>query len=140
MSKKGPIILIDDDANDIDVIKAAIVENEFTNEILVFSGAKPALDYLMETDQKPFLILCDIIMHELNGLEFRKLINHNESLRKKSIPFIFLTAAVSTDIVNEAYDLTVQGFLKKPNNFNELKVQMGNVLRYWTNCVHPNSI
>ena len=139
MSKKGPIILVDDDVNDLDVIKAAIVENGFKNEIIEFKGAKQALEYLVKTTDTPFLILCDIIMQEMNGLEFRNLINHNDMLRKKSIPFIFLTAAVSQEIVDEAYDMTVQGFLKKPSNFNDLKTQLHNILTYWTNCVHPNS-
>ena len=44
MSKTGPIILVEDDVNDVDVVKAAITDNGITNPILCFYGAKQALD------------------------------------------------------------------------------------------------
>ena len=139
MAHHGPIILVDDDLNDIDVVTAAIKELGFSNRIQQFTGAKSAIAYLETTQEIPFIILCDIRMQQMNGLEFRNAVNQNEYLRKKSIPFIFLTAAVSQEIVNIAYDLTVQGFLIKPATFNELKAKLLTVLNYWTACVHPNS-
>ncbi len=139
MAHHGPIILVDDDLNDIDVLTAAVTAIGFKNPIRSFTGAKSAMDFLGTTTEIPFIIMCDIRMVEMNGLEFRNAINQNDYLRKKSIPFIFLTQAVSQDIVNTAYDLTVQGFIIKPRTFDELKATMRTVLNYWTACVHPNS-
>src|SRR3954470_14768617 len=116
MSVKGPILLIEDDPNDLDVITAAFKENKIKNEIKSFTNTADALAYMMITNDLPFLILCDIRMPGMNGLEFRKSVTENEFLRKKSIPFLFYTAAVSPQIINEAYDLTVQGFFEKPTN------------------------
>ena len=140
MAHHGPIILVDDDLNDLDVLTAAITELGYKNTIRPFTGAKSAMDFLGTTTDIPFVILCDIRMVEMNGLEFRNAINQNDYLRKKSIPFIFLTEAVSQEIVNIAYDLTVQGFIIKPRTFSDLKLTLNNVLSYWTSCVHPNSL
>ena len=139
MAHNGPIIIVDDDLHDIDVVTAAITELGFKNPIRSLTGAKSAMDFLGSTTDIPFIILCDIRMVEMNGLEFRNAVNQNDYLCKKSIPFIFLTAAVSQEIVNIAYDLTVQGFIIKPRTFEDLKSKLHTVLNYWTECVHPNS-
>ena len=139
MSKTGPVILVEDDPNDMDVIKTAIIENGVKNEIICFDGASNAMEYLLHTQDKPFVILCDIRMKGMNGLEFRDAINADDFLRKKAIPFVFLTAAASQDIVDEAYDLTVQGFLEKPKAYAELRLLLRNVFSYWRSCLHPNS-
>lgn len=139
MSLTGPIILIDDDVNDLDVIIAALKDNEFKNEARCFLHAKDALNYLLTTTELPFIILCDIRLPVMNGLQLRSAINENEFLRKKSIPFLFYTGAVSQDIVNEAYHLTVQGLMAKPVNYNDMKDQLKAITDYWTKCLHPNS-
>ncbi len=78
-------------------------------------------------------------MQGMNGLEFRDAINADDYLRKKAIPFVFLTGAVSQDIVDIAYDLTVQGFIPKPKVYGELKALLGKIIGYWGTCLHPNS-
>jgi len=138
MALDGPIILIEDDEHDVDVISAAIKEDGFKAEIRSFTFAKDAMDYLMTTTEKPFVILCDIRLQGMNGLEFRRMLSENEFLRKKSIPFVFFTAAASDQIVNEAYNLDVQGFFKKPASFDELKAQLKSIIYYWKSCLHPN--
>jgi len=139
MSKIGPIILVEDDPNDLDVIESAITDIGVTNDILCFDGAAKAMDYLLTTTDRPFIILCDIRMKGMNGLEFRNAINSDDFLRKKAIPFIFLTAAVSQDIVDEAYDLTVQGFIEKPKVYEDLKKVLNQIMVYWGVSLHPNS-
>jgi len=139
MSKTGPIILVEDDAHDQDVMTAALKDNGVPNEVICFDGAQPALAYLLQTADQPFIILCDILMRGMNGLEFREAIHDNDYLRKKSIPFVFFTAAVSQEIVDEAYDLTVQGFIEKPRIYDELKKNLAQVIGYWSACLHPNS-
>jgi len=139
ISKTGPVILVEDNPHDLDVIVAALIENGVKNQIKFFDNAASALQYLQETSDQPFIILCDIRMKGMNGLEFRNTINANDFLRKKAIPFVFLTGAVSQGIVDEAYDLTVQGFIEKPMHFNELKTVLGKIFDYWQCCLHPNS-
>lgn len=138
MALTGPIILVEDDKNDIETITQAIRELKIENEVLVFEQANEAYDYLLVTSDRPFLILCDIRMPVLDGLSFRKNICKNPELRKKSIPFIFLTGIVSVNIVNEAYDLDVQGFYQKAGTYERLKEQLLTICIYWKHCLHPN--
>ncbi|MEJ7770224.1 MAG: response regulator, partial [Chitinophagaceae bacterium] len=69
-----PIVLIEDDANDIEVIHAAILELKIPHPLHVVNSSQEALQYLAATTQKPFVILCDIRMPSINGLSLRKMI------------------------------------------------------------------
>lgn len=139
LSLTGPIICIEDDDDDQHLVSAAIRELPFPNELLFFSDGEIALDFLKHTPQKPFLILCDTNMPRMSGIELRKYLNQDEYLRKKSIPFLFVTSAASPALVQTAYDETVQGYFKKPHSFEELKGQLRLIITYWRECIHPNS-
>jgi CheY-like chemotaxis protein len=129
---------VEDDFNDAEVIVSAIKDLGLPNEIKHMRLATEAYDYLMRTDDKPFIILCDVRMPIMNGLEFRKKIVDTEYLRRKSIPFVFYTVLVSQEIVNEAYDLHVQGFYEKAKSYEGIKDQLHSILTYWKQCIHPN--
>jgi CheY-like chemotaxis protein len=138
MLTNEPILLIEDDLNDIEVINAALIELDIPHPLKIFYTAQEGYDYLLTTTQKPFVILCDIRMPAINGLSFRKMIMDNTYLKNKSIPFVFFTGAVSQEIVNEAYLLDVQGFYKKGNSFTKIKEQLSAIYTYWKGCLHPN--
>lgn len=138
MSIKGPIISIEDDADDQFLIKSVIEELDITNELLFFSNGVEALLYLETTRDQPFLIICDINMPVMNGLELRERIDKNEYLRKKSIPFVFLSTADNPLVIETAYDSTIQGFFKKENSFEDLKTRIRVIYDYWSYCLHPN--
>ena len=137
MALKGPIIIIEDDENDAEVIVGAIQEIGVTNKIKVFHQAAEAYGYLMQTNDKPLVIISDIRMSTLNGLSFRKQIMDTPFLCEKAIPFVFLTAMVSQEIINEAYTLNIQGFFKKPASYKQLKDELLYILLYWQHAQHP---
>jgi CheY-like chemotaxis protein len=139
MPLTGPILLIEDDRNDAEVITAAIKDLAFRNEIIHFLSAGDALAYLFQTKQQPLIIISDIRMPVLNGLSLLRQIQSNEFLKMKAVPFVFLTGVVARAIVNEAYSIGVQGFYVKPHVYEELKEQLYFILHYWSRCVHPNS-
>jgi len=68
----SPIILIDDDIEDLDLMKEAFSELDIKNEILVFKDGFEFLDYMRSTDSGAFFILCDVNMGKINGLELKK--------------------------------------------------------------------
>ena len=138
MSIRGPIISIEDDADDQFLIKSVVEELDIPNELLFFSNGVEALLYLETTRDQPFLIICDINMPVMNGLELRERIDKNEYLRKKSIPFVFLSTADNPLIIETAYESTIQGFFKKENSFEELKARIRVMYDYWASCLHPN--
>ncbi len=139
MSVTGPILLVEDDLYDSDMIINGLKDLGIKNEIHCFTTTKDVLDYLLSTKQQPFIILCDIMLPEKNGLDFRSSIIKNPFLKKKAIPFIFYTAFSNQQIIEEAYDLDVQGFFKKPDHYETLKNELSCICDYWSKCLHPNS-
>jgi CheY-like chemotaxis protein len=138
--KSGPILLVDDDADDRQLVESVCQSLLYNNPIIHFENGLQLLEYLSATREKPFLILCDINMPIINGLEVRRKIDEDESLRRKSIPFVFFSTKAVQREVAEAYELTVQGFFEKGDSLDQLTVRLRLILEYWTNCHHPNAL
>lgn len=139
MSKSGPIVLIDDDPDEWEVIADALASENIENELKCFQDAHLALDYLSSTYDQPFLILTDVNMPRLGGIELREIIQQNPALKEKSIPFIFLTTAAGLPAIKKAYEMSVQGFFEKPSRLQEIKKVLRVICDYWTLCKHPRS-
>lgn len=140
MAKSGPILFIEDDTDDIEIIFKILHELRVKNELVSFSDTANAFQYLKETENQPFLILCDINLPPQNGLEFKKRIDNDKELRKKSIPFIFYSTSAEQRAINKAYtEMTVQGFFEKGVSYEEIKDDIGAIINYWKRCKHPNS-
>lgn len=135
-----PVLIIEDDADDQYFIRTICDKLGVSGELIFFDDGLQALTYLQTTQSKTFLILCDINMPVMNGLELRRKIQEDENLRKKSIPFIFLSTAARPKEVEEAYDLTVQGFFVKASQLSEMEKTLDLLLNYWLRCKHPNSV
>src|SRR4051794_11820915 len=115
MSKHGPIVLIENDTDDHEILRLAFDELLVKKRLVFFESGNDALQYLSTTREHPFLILTDINMPGMNGIELREAIFGDEELRKKSIPFILLTTYADSKLVEKAYELSVQGFYQKPS-------------------------
>jgi CheY-like chemotaxis protein len=139
MSKQGPIVLIDDDPDECEVIGEAFKSEKIFNELKCFHDGQAALDYLASTDDQPFLILTDINMPRLGGIELREIIEGDPHLKEKSIPFIFLTTTASAPAIKKAYEMSVQGFFEKPSRLKEIQRTLRVICDYWTMCKHPKS-
>jgi len=137
-SRNGPIILIEDDLDDQDAIRQLLGELKVRNELKVFTNCPDALNYLMDTKDKPMIIISDINIPGMNGLEMRRKITESARLRKKAIPFVFLSTSSKIESVEIAYELQVQGYFEKPNKLSDLKALLRMLLDYWRVCIHPN--
>jgi CheY-like chemotaxis protein len=139
MALTGPVLVIDDDTNDAEVIEAAIRDLGVKNEVKRFASALLAIDYLFMTTDQPLIILSDIRMPGMDGLSLLKKIAETPYLREKAIPFVFLTGFATRQIVDTAYKIGVQGFYRKASSYVELKDQIFSIMAYWTRCLHPNT-
>ncbi len=139
MSPSKPILLIDDDEDDHEIIKAVCDKLGISDLLKHFTTGREFLSYLRSTPDAPFLILCDINMPGMNGLQVRSELVSDEKLRKKSIPFVFLSTSATNDQVQKAYDLTVQGFFTKGVSFQQTEQLVRKILEYWSDCKHPNT-
>jgi CheY-like chemotaxis protein len=140
MNKTGPIVIIEDDVDDQHILTEIFKELNYANKIIFFSDSVLALEYLTDTDIEPFLVLSDINMPKLNGMELRAKIHNNEDLRLKSIPYLFFSTSAEQQHVIDAYSRSIQGFFVKPSNYNKLKVTIVKIVEYWQECESPNYI
>jgi len=140
MNKKGPIIVIEDDLDDQEMLDMVFKELGCANEVRFFSDGADALEYLVTTDTKPFIIFSDINMPRLGGMELRDKVHENEDLRLKSIPYLFFTTSAEQRHVIDAYSKSIQGFFIKPSDPDELRDTIKNIVEYWQRCVFPNYI
>ncbi len=138
MNKTGPIIVIEDDLDDQQMLEEIFEELGYDNQIEFFADGNLALDYLNRTDIHPFLILSDINMPRINGFELRNKIFTNEELQTKCIPYLFFTTAADKKSVLDAYALSVQGFFKKPSTMQGLKATIFKIIEYWKECIAPS--
>ena len=140
MNKSGPIVVIEDDSDDQEILNEIFKELEFKNQVIYFLESEKALEFLVATDIEPFIILSDINMPRLNGLELREKVHTNEDLRIKCIPYLFFTTSAEQSYVVDAYSKSVQGFFVKPHGYEKLKRIIKLIVEYWLECESPNYI
>jgi CheY-like chemotaxis protein len=138
--KSGPIIVIEDDADDQEMFEEVVRKLEHKNRIVFFDNCIDAWNYLKNTTEQPLIIFSDVNLPRQSGIEFKKRIDEDTYMRRKSIPFIFYSTSVDQTVVNLAYTtLNVQGFFKKGNNMEEIKENLRIILEYWKTSRHPNT-
>ncbi len=140
MNKGGPIIIIEDDLDDQEILTDVFNELEYKNEIIFFADGELALEYLTTTEVEPFIIFSDINMPKLSGMELREKIHENEDLRLKSIPYLFFSTSAEQQHVVDAYSKSIQGFFVKPTDYKKIKETIRTIVTYWECCVSPNYI
>lgn len=138
MNKNGPIIVIEDDVDDQEVLVEIFKKLGYKNKIVYFMDGNEALEFLNQTDVQPFLILSDINMPRLNGFELRSKVFTNEQLQTKCIPYLFFTTGANKKAVIDAYALSVQGFFIKPSSMDGLERTIKKIVEYWQECIAPS--
>ena len=139
MNKNGPIIVIEDDMEDQELMSEVFAELGYKNEILFFGDGELALDHLVNNDVEPFIVFSDINMPKLNGMELREKIHNNEDLRIKSIPYLFFSTVLNQSAFIKAYSVSAQGFFQKQNSIKELENTIILIMEYWKLCAAPNN-
>lgn len=133
-----PIVLIDDDPDDIEMMQDAIKEIDPGREVIAFSEPYQFLEFVRTTEKVFLFILSDINMSKLNGLQLKKLIFDDERLRMKCVPFIFFSTTSLASSIEIAYSYNVQGFFVKPNSIDEIKDLFQTMIAYWSASERPN--
>ena len=139
MNTNGPVVVIEDDIDDKELLEEVFQKLGYPNQLLFFGDGQAALDYLNETDVLPFIILSDINMPKLDGFALRNKIKMDAKLQLKCIPYLFFSTASSQKAVVDAYSLSVQGFFIKQNTMEELEKTIFVIMEYWKRCVAPNN-
>jgi CheY-like chemotaxis protein len=138
MDKNGPIIIIEDDADDREFLTEVFQKLNYPNKIMFFFDGEKALNYIGKRDVVPFLILSDINMPKLSGFELRDKLRTDAELQVKCIPYLFFSTALNQKAVIDAYSMSVQGFFVKPTSMSELEKTITVIVEYWKRCAAPN--
>jgi len=140
MNKDGPIIIIEDDVDDQEILKEVFKKLNYTkNELIFFADGQEALEFLNQPKIIPFLILSDINMPKLTGFELRNKLKTDAELAIKCIPYLFFSTALNQKSVIDAYSMSVQGFFVKENSFSGLEKTITVIMEYWKRCAAPNN-
>lgn len=119
MKVQKKILLLEDDAVDILTIVRAMKSVSFDNQMDIVSDGQNGLDFLKKAKELPGLIILDINMPKMNGLEFLHHLKQNNQW--KQIPVVVLTTSREQQDKIEAYNLGISGYLIKPFGFQEFK-------------------
>jgi CheY-like chemotaxis protein len=126
-----PILLVEDDHVDIMTIKRALKEIDVPNPVVTRENGEQALAYLRDpASQRPCIILLDLNMPIMNGIEFLHEAKQDEALR--SIPVIVLTTSEEQQDKVSSFNLGVAGYMAKPVDYRRFVEMMCAIDLYWT--------
>jgi CheY-like chemotaxis protein len=131
MKGKKPILLVEDDAVDMMTVTRALKEIHVTNRIVNANNGKEALEYLRNADNEtPCIILLDLNMPRMNGIEFLEIAKQDELL--KMIPVVVLTTSKEEQDKVDSFRQSVAGYMVKPVDYQKFVEVMRTINVYWT--------
>jgi CheY-like chemotaxis protein len=137
-----PILLVEDDKRDLELTLVALERSKLSNEVIVVRDGAQALDYLnRENDFKnreegnPAVVLLDLKLPKVNGLEVLQAIRATESLR--SIPVVMLTSSHEESDVLKSYELGVNAYVVKPVEFKQFVAAIADLGIFWAVLNEP---
>jgi CheY-like chemotaxis protein len=142
MSDLKPILLVEDNANDVELTLAALAENHLANEVVVVRDGAEALDYLhhrgifkLRGKGNPAVILLDLKLPKVDGLEVLEQIKTDAALR--AIPVVMLTSSREEQDLTRSYDLGVNAYVVKPVAFDEFVSAIKELGLFWAVINEP---
>jgi len=131
MKKPKPILLVEDDNIDAMTVRRAMKDLKVTNELIRVGDGEKALEYLHdESTENPCLILLDLNMPKMNGIEFLKIDKADEDLKK--IPVVVLTTSDEQRDIVESFELSVAGYMVKSADYSNFVEMIRVINLYWT--------
>lgn len=129
MNSSKAVLLIEDDQIDRMTIERSFRTLNIKNNLKTANNGQEGLNALYEGSDLPCLIILDINMPKMNGLEFLKIIKTDENYRK--IPVVVLTTSNDENDKNTCYTLGVAGYIIKPINYKEFQEVIKTLNNYW---------
>jgi CheY-like chemotaxis protein len=139
MRNLKPVLLLEDDSIDAMTVEKAIKDLNVANPLVHFLNGEEALEYLRnEANPRPCVILLDIRMPRMDGIEFLKIIKATPVLQ--CIPVIALTTSKSDFDKIQCFDHGVAGYIVKPANYDEFVKALKILDLYWSLNELPENI
>ncbi len=123
------VLLVEDNASDVELTLRALQKRNLANRVVVARDGVEALQLLERAEQPPKVVLLDLKLPKLNGLEVLRRLKSDE--RTKCIPVVVLTSSHEEPDVEESYRLGVNRYIVKPVDFESFASAVAEVGLYW---------
>ena len=136
MRQVGRILIVEDNANDLELAMEALDSHKLVNEVVAVRDGSQALDYLYRRGTyidrpggDPAVVLLDIKMPKISGLEVLEKIKSDPNLRR--IPIVMLSSSREEPDLTKAYDLGANSYVVKPVDFQQFIVAVEQIGCFW---------
>ncbi len=135
--KKGIILLVEDNPDDVELTLLALKKNNISNKVVVVRDGAEALDYLFTTgayadrdkSTMPAVILLDLKLPKMDGLEVLQRLRADE--RTKLLPVVILTSSKEEQDILNGYKLGANSYVRKPVDFSQFSDAVKQLGLYW---------
>ena len=124
------VLLIEDDMIEVMKLNRAISSLKLPHKIIEANNGEEALELLQEKDNIPDIILLDLNMPKINGIEFLTILKNDETL--KYVPTIILTTSSNERDLIACYEIGIAGYVLKPLKYEEYVSKIEKLLEYWS--------
>ncbi len=139
MRQNKPILLVENDRVDAMMVTRALRELRVTNRLDLAANGEEALKFLKNSEnEKPCIIILDLNMPRMNGIEFLKIAKQDKIL--KMIPVVVLTSSKEEQDKIDSFDLGVAGYMLKPVDYHQFVEIIQTIDLYWTISEFPGDI
>lgn len=125
----GSILLVEDTEDDIELTRRALKKNRLTNPLVVARDGQEALDYLLGDVELPAIILLDLQLPKIGGLEVLRRLKSDP--RTRLIPIIILTSSREERDVVDGYTNGANSYIRKPVDFKQFTEAVRQLGLYW---------
>lgn len=129
VKKNIEILLVEDSPYDAELTIRALKKNNLANHLLHIDDGQEALDYLFSDHAMPRLILLDLKMPKVDGIEILKKLKLDE--KRKVIPVVILTSSKEERDIVESYKLGVNAYIVKPVDFSQFINAVSELGLFW---------
>ncbi len=135
----GTILLVEDNPDDVMFTLRAFERNKISNEVVVAADGEQALECLLPADESraltPALVLLDVNLPKVNGLEVLQKVRSTAALR--SMPVVMLTSSQEESDVVRSYTLGVNAYVVKPVEFKQFITAIADLGMFWAVLNEP---
>lgn len=137
-----PILLVEDNPHDLELTLVALERSQLANDVIVMRDGAESLDYLLRrgdyahrADGNPAVLLLDLKLPKVDGLEVLKIVRETPELR--SIPVVMLTSSREEPDLTKAYELGVNAYVVKPVEFRDFVAAISDLGIFWAVLNEP---
>jgi CheY-like chemotaxis protein len=144
MERLNPILLVEDSANDVELMLSALEACDIVNPVVVLNDGNEALNFLRsrtlaaDPSKLPAVLLLDIKMPKVDGIEVLRQVKADQRL--KHLPVVMLTSSHESSDIETCYELGANGYAVKPIDFTEFFQTVKDIGRFWAVVNQPPQI